>query len=97
MDIDEPVEGRREQVLRLATAHGAHRVRVFGSAARGEAGPDSDIDFLVEFESGRGLLDLVGLIDDLRVLLGRNVDVAEPEGLHWTIRERVLRPYHCER
>ena len=91
MGIDDLIGGRRKEILQLAAAHGAHRVRVFGSAARGDAGPDSDIDFLVEFEDGRSLLDLVGLIDDLRTLLGRNVDVAEPQAVHWAIRERVLR------
>ena len=91
MDIDGLLGGKREAVLRVAAAHGAHKVRVFGSAARGDAGPDSDIDLLVEFEEGRSLLDLVGLIDELCALLGRHVDVAEPEGVHWAIRERVLR------
>ena len=91
MDIDDLIGSRRDEILRVAAAHGAHHVRVFGSAARGEAQPDSDIDFLVEFEDGRSLLDLVGLIDDLRALLGRNVEVAEPQAVHWAIRERVLR------
>ena len=91
MDADRLIGGKRDAVLRVAAAHGAHNVRVFGSAARGDAGPGSDIDFLVEFEEGRGLLDLVGLIDDLRALLGRHVDVAEPQGVHWAIREHVLR------
>jgi predicted nucleotidyltransferase len=90
MTIDAFVTDQRDQVLRLAAIHGAGNVRVFGSAARGAIRVDSDIDFLVEFEDGRGLLDLAALIDDLRVLLGRNVDVAEPEGLHWSIREQVL-------
>jgi predicted nucleotidyltransferase len=90
MTIDALVTDQRDQVLRLAAIHGAGNVRVFGSAARGAIRVDSDIDFLVEFEDGRGLLDLAALIDDLRVLLGRNVDVAEPEGLHWSIREQVL-------
>jgi uncharacterized protein len=65
-------------------------VRVFGSAARGEAEPDSDIDFLVDFEPGRSLLDLSRLWQDLEELLGRQVDVVEPGGLHWYIRDRVL-------
>lgn len=78
-------------MLRVAAAHGARNVRIFGSAARGDAGPESDVDFLVEMAEGRSLLDLVGLWQDLEELLGRKVDVVEPEGLHWYIRDRILR------
>ena len=49
------------------------------------------MDFLIEFEEGRSVLDLAGLWQDLEELLGCKVDVAEPEGLHWYIRDRVLK------
>jgi len=91
MSIDELLKTKREDVLRVAARHGARNVRVFGSAAKGEAGPTSDVDFLVEMEPGRSLLDLVGLWQDLEELLGRKVDVVEDEGLHWYIRDRVLK------
>ncbi len=91
MNVAELVKAKREEVLRVAASHGARSVRVFGSAARGEAGPSSDVDFLVELEEGRSLLDLAGLWQDLEALLDRPVDVVEPEGLHWYIRDRVLR------
>lgn len=91
MTVAELLRAEREEILRIAALHGAHTVRVFGSAARGEAGPGSDVDFLVELEDGRSLLDLVHLWQDLEELLGRRVDVVEPEGLHWYIRDRVLR------
>ena len=81
---------RRDEVLRVAASHGARNVRVFGSVARGEVGPKSDVDFLVEMDEGRSLLDLVGLWQDLENLLGCKVDVVEPEGLHWYIRDQVL-------
>jgi hypothetical protein len=90
MGVEELLETKREGILRLAAQHGAKNVRIFGSAARGEAEASSDIDFLVEMEDGRSLLDLVGLWQDLEELLGRRVDVVEPEGLHWYIRDRVL-------
>jgi len=64
---------------------------VFGSVARGEARPDSDVDFLVNIEKGRNLLDRISLIQDLEDLLNRKVDVAESENLHRYIRDRVLR------
>ena len=91
MSVAEVLQAKREEVLRVAARHGARNVRIFGSAARGEAGPSSDVDFLVELEEGRSLLDLVGLWQDLETLLDRPVDVVEPEGLHWYIRDKVLR------
>lgn len=91
MKANELLKDRREDILRVAAQHGAQNVRVFGSATRGDAGPDSDLDFLVEFEEGQSLLDVTALWQDLEELLGREVDVVEPEGLHWYIRDRVLR------
>ena len=90
MGIEEILKAKRDEILRIAAEHGAHNVRVFGSVARGDARPDSDVDFLVQMEDGRSLMDLGGLLGDLEDLLGRKVDVAEPEGLHWYIRDRVL-------
>jgi uncharacterized protein len=90
MGIDELLEGKRDEILRTANQHGAHSIRVFGSVARGEAGPDSDIDFLVEMEDGRSLLDLGRLLVELQDLLGRRVDIVEPEGLRWYVRDRIL-------
>jgi predicted nucleotidyltransferase len=66
-------------------------VRIFGSVARGEDDDQSDVDFLVDLEEGRNLLDLGGLLMDLRDLLGRDVDVVTPDGLRVRIRDRVLR------
>jgi len=68
---------------------GGRDVRVFGSVARGDNGENSDVDFLVEFEAGRTLLDLIGLKLDLQDLLGATVDVVTPNSLRY-IRERVL-------
>jgi predicted nucleotidyltransferase len=89
--IERLLQSRRADVLRVAAQHGARNVRVFGSVARGEADEDSDIDFLVEMEPGRTLLDLGGLLMDLRELLGLDVDVVTERGLKPRIRERVLR------
>jgi len=58
---------------------------------RGEADEKSDVDFLVDLESGRSLLDLGGLLMDLRAVLGRDVDVVTERGLNRRIRDRVLR------
>jgi predicted nucleotidyltransferase len=91
MNSRDVLQAKRADILRIAAQHGARNVRVFGSAARGDEGPSSDVDFLIEFEEGRSVLDLAGLWQDLEELLGCKVDVAEPEGLHWYIRDRVLK------
>ncbi len=91
MNLKALIQANREQILALAASYGASNVRVFGSVARGEAGPDSDIDFLVALENRRSLLDLVGLWQDLEDLLGREVDVVTEGGLKERMRERVLR------
>jgi predicted nucleotidyltransferase len=72
---------RRSELLAVAERHGARNVRVFGSTARNQARPDSDIDLLVELDPGRTLLDLVALRRDLTRALGRPVDVATDEML----------------
>jgi len=90
MGIEE-LRKKREEILRIAAIHGARNVRVFGSVVRGEAGPESDIDFLVEMDPGRSLLDVGSLLMDLQDILGQQVDVVEPEGLHWYIKDRVLK------
>ncbi len=71
------LRARRDDLLAIAARHGARHVRVFGSVAHGDARPDSDVDFLVELEPGRTVLDLSGLILDLEETLGRKVDVVE--------------------
>ena len=91
MGIDELLGQKREEILRIAARHGARNLRVFGSVARGEANQESDIDFLVEMEPGRSLLDLSGLLLDLQDLLGRRVDVVTETGLYWLLRRRILK------
>ena len=91
MEPDELLKRKRQEILRIAAKHGALSVRVFGSVARGEADAQSDIDFLVELEPGRSLLDLGGLQYELESLLGCRVDVVTERGLKTRIRERVLR------
>ncbi len=89
MGIEE-LKRHRDAILRVAASHGARRVRVFGSVARGEADEGSDVDFLVDLEKGRSLFDLGGLLMDLQDLLGRPVDVVTENGLKARIRDRVL-------
>ena len=90
MKLDELLRTKRNEILSIAARHGACNVRVFGSVARGEADERSDIDFLVEMEEGRSLLDVGGLLMELRALLGREVDVVTERGLKPRTRERVM-------
>lgn len=79
-----------QKLVAITRKYGAVTVALFGSFARGEAGPSSDLDVLVEFEPGRSLLDLVRLERELSEALGLDVDVVTPNSLHPLIRERVM-------
>jgi len=90
MVSDRSLNEHRDEILAIATHHGACNVRIFGSVARGDARPDSDIDLLVDLEPGRSLLDHVGLWQDLEELLGRRVDVVVDGGLNPHLEKRIL-------
>jgi hypothetical protein len=91
MGVLELLRQRRNEILKLASQHGVRNVRVFGSAARGEADGNSDIDFLVELEPDRTLFDLGALLMDLQDLLGRKVDVVTDDSIYWLLRRRILK------
>lgn len=91
MSINELLKVKREEILRIAAKHGAYNIRIFGSAARSEADEESDVDFIVDMEPGRTLLDMGGLLMDLQDLLDREVDVVTERGLKPRIRARVLK------
>jgi predicted nucleotidyltransferase len=85
------IQQRKNEILAVARNHGLVNVRLFGSIARGEETPDSDIDLLVDLEKGRTLLDLGGALIKLQELLGRKVDIVTERGLHWYLREKILK------
>ena len=91
MGVQELLKAKRNEILDLTAKHGATKVRLIGSVARREETQESDIDFLVEMELGRSLLDHAALILDLEALLGRKVDIASDRGLRPRVRERVLK------
>ena len=91
VSLDNLRHEQRTAVLELARRHGARSIRVYGSVARGQATEQSDLDLLVEWEPDRSLLDVVGLKQDLEDLLGVTVDIGSERGLHWFIRDEVLR------
>jgi len=90
MSHQELLKNKHAEILRIAGRYGARNVRVFGSVARGQAGEQSDIDFLVEMEPGRSLFDLGGMQSELESALGCPVDIVTEKGLKPRIRARVL-------
>ena len=91
MGFRETVLSHREEILATARRHGAANICLFGSVVRGEEDAGRDVDFLVDFEPGRSLLDHVALQQDLEEALGRKVDVVSRRGLRQRVRDRVLR------
>ena len=87
----ETLRSHRNDILHAATKYGVRNIRVFGSVVRGEAKSGSDIDLLVELESGRSLIDRIGFMQELERLLGKKVDVVNERSLHRLIRDDVLR------
>jgi len=90
MTLEKVRREKRDQILQLAASYGAHNLRIFGSTARGETSPGSDIDFLVDLDPDRSLMDLGGLLMDLQELLQARVDVATEGMLRPKVRARAL-------
>jgi uncharacterized protein len=89
-EVDPLAREMRAEILRIAKANGAIRVRIFGSFARGTARPDSDLDLLIDLERGRTLLDLVAIKQDIEDLLGREVHVVTEAAVSPRIRDEIL-------
>lgn len=84
------IREKHDDIIMSARAHGASKISLFGSVVRGEDSQSSDIDFLVEFEEGRTLFDLIRLKQELETLLGRSVDLVTETSVHQLLRERIL-------
>ena len=91
MNLKTLLTSKRDEILRIAAAHRARRVRLVGSVVRGDATDQSDIDVLVDLEPGRSLMDHAGLVVDLERLLGCRVDVVTERGLRPRVRDAILR------
>jgi len=91
LTVGDTIREQREAIIRTAARHGATQVRLIGSIARGEAGPDSDVDLLVTWREGTSLLDQAALMLELENLLGRKVDIASDGWVRPSIRESVYR------
>lgn len=92
MQLKDLLQEKRKDIIEIASKHGAFNLRIFGSVARGEETPNSDIDFLIDYN-----LDKIspwfpgGLLADLEDLLGCKVDIVTEKGLHDFIKQRILK------
>lgn len=91
MAIAALITDHRSEILRIAKEHGATRVRIFGSFARDEAGPDSDVDILVDLEHNRSLFDLIAIKLDIEDLLGREVHIVTEAAISPYFRDAVIK------
>ena len=89
MELEKFIHGKKNDINNIAIENGVKNIRIFGSVARKEENIDSDIDFLVTFEDGRSLFDLISLKNDLEDLLDRKVDVVTEESVHWSIKDKI--------
>jgi uncharacterized protein len=84
------LRANRNEIMELGARHGARNIRVFGSVVRGETHAHSDIDFLIDLDPARTLLDWSAFWQELESLLGRTVDVATEKSLKPSVRETAL-------
>lgn len=91
LTVGDAIRQKREAIIRIAERHGATRVRLIGSVARGETRPDSDIDLLATWREGSSLLDHAALMLELESLLGRKVDITSDGWVKPSIRETAYR------
>ena len=85
------IQQKKKEILLVAQQHGIVNIRIFGSVARGDDNLQSDVDLLVDLEQGRTLFDLGGALVKLQDLLGRKVDIVTERGLHWYLKEKIMK------
>ena len=86
------VAQKRKELIAFAKRNGIRSMRIYGSTVHGDAGPNSDLDLLVEFQQGRipGFIRLAGLENELSSMLGVKVDLQTPGGFRDTLRKEIL-------
>lgn len=88
--LKDVLQEKRDLILTVAEKYGITNVRIFGSAARLEDGPTSDLDLLVDFEEGRSLFDLIGFKQEMEDLLHISIDVVTENAIHWCLKKDIL-------
>lgn len=87
--LRDEIHHRRDLLTEIAARHGASNIRLFGSVARGEDRPDSDVDLLVDLADNRGFADYLALIEELEGALARRVDFAIDRSLSPHFRQFI--------
>lgn len=93
----ELLQKHKAEILEIAKRRGVERIRVFGSVARGEDTPESDIDLLVKMADGRSYFDLCGFAQETEDMIHKSVDVVSENGIHPLMRSEILsvvRPFY---
>lgn len=90
MEIEQILKEKRDDILRIASKHGAENIRIFGSTLRGDRGSESDLDLLVDVGPIHSSWFPASFMADLEQILGLKVDIVTPDSIHWYIRDRIL-------
>ncbi|WP_222705301.1 nucleotidyltransferase family protein [Bacillus marasmi] len=85
------IQENRERILMPTGGYGITKLRIFGSVAKQDNSPTSDLDLIVTFEEGRSLFDLIGFKQELEDLLHVGVDVVTENSIHWSLRDEILK------
>ncbi len=91
MPLSTLITNNREAIKEIARRYNASNIRVFGSMARGDAGPDSDVDILADLDANTSLLDRIALTQEIEDLLGRKIDLVTPDKLHRVIKDKIIK------
>ncbi len=90
MELDQILKEKRDDILRIASKHGAENIRIFGSTLKEDRRPESDLDLLVDVRPVHSPWFPASFMTELEQILGIKVDIVTPDSLHWYIRDRIL-------
>jgi predicted nucleotidyltransferase len=91
MELDQILREKKDDILKIASKHGAENIRIFGSTMRESRRPESDLDLLVDVKPVHSPWFPASFMVELEEILGLKVDIVTPDALHWYIRDRILK------
>ncbi len=91
MPLNRLITNNRNAIKEIARRYNATNIRVFGSMARGDADPDSDVDILADLDTNTSLLDRIAMTQEIEDLLGRKIDLVTPDKLHRIIKDKIIK------